>query len=286
MPIEEVRSRAAAKKNMETIPPAPPVRNPEPQPSLPPPSDPPRPLDPPIRRLIWLEPRVRRWWLAGFLVLLIFGAYSADRFYARQLEYHLIHDGITVQAKVIAAENHAVQQPVEPGDPVRLEFTFPDPASPEAKSTEPKTEDVTGMLTLPAVVEGFITIHIDPADHTRWTDRNEPTPLLDSLLIGSAGLPLIPLFVLLAWFEASGLLRTWENGLAIVAVIYDRRHSPIAPKSYVLRCSLQNKRQGDLFTVYVPRRSHGLERGDLIWIISPVKKGKHLAVLWMTGASV
>jgi hypothetical protein len=55
--------------------------------------------------------------------------------------------------------------------------------------------------------------------------------------------------------------------------------------SYALRCSVTNSRKRELFTVYVPRLRCGLEKGNLIWIINPIRKGHPIAALWMAGKS-
>jgi hypothetical protein len=232
-------------------------------------------VTPAVRRLAWLEPRVRRWWLLAILILLSFGAFAGDRLWARHSEYQLIHNGITMPAKIVAAENKITNHPVGSGDLVKLELTFPD-------KTE---EDQTGTLTQPAVVGGFITVHLDPVDHSRWTDRSDPTPLLDSMLIGLFALPLVPVMIWIGYWQMRRLVQTWRNGSGAVAVVFDRRHSPIAPMSYTLRCSLQHHKRKDLFTVYVPRIAYGLDKGDLIWVILPAKKGHILAALWMAGGT-
>jgi hypothetical protein len=260
---------------MDTIPPAPAI----PIQSTPPATAPgptPRPLTPRARKLAWSEPRVRRWWLLAAMVLITFSLYAADRLWARAQETQLIHSGIPVTAKVVGAENKIGGMPIGPGDFVRLEITWP-------SANGDLVDADTGHLSGPSVVGSDVKIFVDPADHSRWTDRTTPTPLLDSLLIGLLMLPLIPVMVWLAFVEAGKLLSIWQNGTAQIAVIFDRKHSSIAPMSYVLRCSLQAARQKELFTVYVPRIAYGLEKGDLIWVITPSKKGRPLANLWMAG---
>jgi hypothetical protein len=99
-------------------------------------------------------------------------------------------------------------------------------------------------------------------------------------------LPLVPVVVVVGYMQARKLLNTWQSGSAVPAVIFDRKQSPIAPMSYAVRCSLANSRNKELFTVFVPRHGYGLEKGDMIWVITPLKKGRPLAVLWMAGGSV
>jgi hypothetical protein len=104
-------------------------------------------------------------------------------------------------------------------------------------------------------------------------------------VIGLFVLPLIPIVLLAGYAQVRSLLNLWKNGVSAVAVIYDRKQSPIAPMSYALRCSLQGNRQKTLFTVFVPRIAYGLEKGDLIWVITPPKKGRPIAALWIPGGS-
>jgi hypothetical protein len=129
-----------------------------------------------------------------------------------------------------------------------------------------------------------ITLHVDPKDPTRWTDRSEPTPLLASLIVGLIALPIVPLLAVFGILQQRGFQRTWQKGTAALAVVHERKQSPIAPMSYALRCSMQDLRTRELFTVYVPRIGNGLEKGDVIWVITASKKGNALAALWMPPA--
>jgi hypothetical protein len=203
----------------------------------------------------------------------MFGAYAVDCLWARHVESQLIHNGTTLVAKIVAAENKVGTMPLSPVDLVKLEIPFPD-----------QSENAMGHLSGKNYLGGTVVVHVDPADHSRWTDRATPTPLLDSLLLGLLGLPVIPVMLALAYREARGMLQTWKNGSAVAAAIFDRKHSPIAPMSYRLRCNLINHRQKVLFTVYVPQARAGLEKGDQIWVIAPQKKGRYLAALWMATA--
>jgi hypothetical protein len=56
--------------------------------------------------------------------------------------------------------------------------------------------------------------------------------------------------------------------------------------SYAVRCSMQDLRTRNLFTVYVPRIGIGLNKGDLIWVIATPKKGNPLAALWMPAGAM
>jgi hypothetical protein len=233
----------------------------------------PRAVTPKIRRRLWLEPGVRRWWLLGILILLMFGAYAGDCLWNRHRESDLIQNGITLVAKIVAADNKVGRMPLSPVDTVKIEIPFPE-----------QSETQVGHLSSNNYLQGNVTVHIDPADHAHWTDRSTPTPLLDSLLLALLGLPIVPIMLALAYVQSRAMQQTWKNGSASPAVIFERDHSAIAPMSYRLKCHLINSRQKQLFTVYVPQARTGLEKGDQIWVIAPQKKGRYLAALWMATA--
>ena len=207
----------------------------------------------------------------SILVLLMVSLFVADRLWERQKENELIKNGATVLAKIVAGENKINNMPVGPTDAVRLVVHWP----------EGDEELPTSYLTGGGLVGGDVTLHVDRGDHTRWTDRAVPTPLLDSLFVGLLALPVVGLFIVIAVVHRRKLEQIWKTGRMTPAVIFDRKQSPIAPMSYAIRFSQQNHPDKQLFTAYVPRAATGLEKGDLIWVIFPIKKGKPLAALWM-----
>jgi hypothetical protein len=234
------------------------------------PAKPPRELTPHVRRMIWIEPRVRRWWLMAFIILVLFAAYTTQRVWARSEESALIRDGLKVTAKLVFAETRNNNQMAEPGDNVQLELKLPG-----------GVEQVVGTITAQAVVTKNITVRVDPKDHGHWTDRTEPTPLLDSLFVGILVSPLVPALFVFAFVHMRLMRSVWEKGGAQMAVIHERKQSSIAPMSYVVRCSFQDHWDKKLFNVYVPRVGYGLGKGDLIWVVTPTKKGSPLAALWI-----
>ncbi len=227
------------------------------------------------KRAIFIEPHVRRWWLLLLLIVFVFVGYTFNRLWERDDEIKLLTHGLTVKAYLSGAENKNKGQLTNANNFAQLQLQLPN-----------GPETVTGVLVNPTVVGTSVTVHVDPQDHSHWTDRTEPTPLIEAWLVGFIFSPLLPLALLLAILKTLEAQKVWRTGSAQLAVVYDRKQSAIAPMSYMVRCSLQNQTSKDLFTVYVPRSGAHLRAGDLIWIITPVRKGPALAGLWMGRGSV
>lgn len=243
-------------------------------PPAPPP--PPRLLNDHARRSLLIEPRVLRWWYMVGLTLILFSAFCADRLWERHTEMLLIRDGLVVRAKILGAENKQNNQPFTSGDACSLLFQFP---------TGTEQQDAV-YLSNGGMTGSTITLHVDPADHSRWTDRSEATPLLDSLFVGLMTLPVAPLLIVVGVIQLKRLRRLWRSGSAALAVVFDRRQSAIAPTTFVVRCTMHDQRNRELFSVHVPRIGVGLQKGDVIWVIAGTKNEQPLAALWMPPALV
>jgi hypothetical protein len=239
----------------------------------PPPAPPaaPRAVTPQDQSALLLEPRVRRWWIMAVVILLMCLAFCADRLWARHNETLLIRDGLVVNARITRVDNKVANQPFSSTDHAYLQAALPGG----------NIVEYDGYLTQGGMSGGTTTLHVDRNDSTHWTDRSEPTPLLDSLFVGILALPVVPLLVLLGYLQLRKLRVLWESGTAALAEVHDRKISPIAPTSYALRACLQDSRNRKLFTVYVPHIGMGLDRGDSIWVITGRNKQQPLAALWM-----
>ena len=235
----------------------------------------PRELTPSARRAIWTEPRVRRWWLLAIIIFVLFAAYTIEQVLIRNDEVKLIKSGMFITARLLSAENRNKDQQTQPTDLAHLMLNLPGGAM-----------EVTGYLYNPWMVGHEVTVHVDPQDHNHWTDRTEPTSVLDSLFVGILVSPLVPGLFIVAYLKMRATQQVWQNGTAQLAVISERKQSPIAPMSYAIRCSLQVSRDKKLFNVFVPKTGSGLKAGDLIWVMMPQKKGPPLSGLWMGCGSV
>ncbi len=203
-----------------------------------PPSPVPRALTSEAKRAIFLEPRVRRWWYMAILTSLMFGGFCGQRLWARHVETDLIQHGLTVNAKIVYAENKQNNQPISSSDKANLLIDFP--TGPEEMNEVYLTNH--GMTGIAGVTGGTIVLHVDPHDHSRWTDRDEPTPLLDSMLVGLLALPTVPLLIGLGIVQLQNVRKIWQNGSPALAVVHSRKQSTLAPMSYAIRCSMKDLR--------------------------------------------
>ncbi len=237
----------------------------------PPPPISPRGITPADRHALRTEPRVRRWWIMAICITLICAAFCADRFWARHSETLLIRDGLSVTATITRVENKVANQPFFASDHAFLSADVPGKG----------VVEYDGYLVNGGITGGKTVIHVDRNDPTQWTDRSTPTPLLDSLFVGLLALPVVPLLLLFGYLQLRKLRLLWKTGSSSLAVVFEKKISPIAPRSYAVRASLADSRDRKLFTVYVPRAGMGLDRGDSIWVITGKNKQQPLAALWM-----
>ena len=236
-----------------------------------PPPDPPRPLTPKAARRAWVEPTVRPWWLMAIAVLLAVGGYSVAQLVERSALNRLMTAGVPVAAKVVSTDNRSiVGQAATTEEQANLTFDW---------HGQPST--ARGFLSRNSTIGATIPIRVDPADPTVWTDQTEPAPLVRSLFVGLAVLPLAPALLAVAVVRRRAVARTVRLGRAAVAVVADRRQTPIAPFSYAVRCALRDGADRRLRTVYVPHVGRSLAKGDEVWLILPLARGgRPVAAAW------
>jgi hypothetical protein len=236
-------------------------------------------LTPLVRRRGWTEPSIRVWWLLAIVLLGLILIYALDNLWSWGTESHLIRQGTVVQATVVEANINAANplsihgENVEPDAELRLKFDW-----------HGKPVQVVGQLdgrTERIAIGQIVPIRVDPNNPSRWTYRAEPASLAQSLFIGLALLPILPLLIIVAAIKRKKLLRIWQQGEAVVGIVADRRQTPIAPRTYAIRCSLRDHRDKRLHTVYVPRGGTTLNPGDPIWLLIPRQRGaKAVAAAW------
>jgi len=213
------------------------------------------------RRRALAEPRVRFWWLAG-LVLLVIALYLiiyAVVIWSR--EAYLVSHGQVVSAFVTVADGDPYPHRKPGESPVEMTFTMNGQDYHVSGVLEGRTDMISAKDTVP--------IRVDPRNPGHWTYRTTPAPLRAQLIAPVVVAPFAIAALIVAAVLRRKVLRTWRQGEAAPYVISDRRHTAIAPRSHTIRCVAADGRDKRLITVYVPVKRTEARPGDVLWLIYP-----------------
>jgi hypothetical protein len=239
------------------------------------PSLPPRPPTPLAVRRSWTDPGTRVWWILAGLILLMCAALIVDRVWLWVQENQLIRNGTVVTAEIVEANTGSTvpHQLVEMDEMISVQFNW--------KGQQQTAVGYPRDRTQHYLINQKLNIRVDPNDPTTWTDLTQNEPLMLTLFVGLMILPIPPVLVLIAALKRKQIWKTWQTGDGVVAVVAERRQTPVAPGAYAVRCSMRDSRDRRLFTVYLPRRGGDVAKDDLIWLIVPKeKKARPLAAGW------
>jgi len=223
------------------------------------PAAPPRPLNGPIRRRAWNEPRVRFWWVSGLVLLAIAVGFAVDMGTEWSNWRWLIRNGQQVTAEVVEVGGVTRNATMAPNAPVKLEFKLNGQTRTVAGILEGRTEFIR--------THDRVSIHVDPADPSRWTALMEAPPLSRQLLATWITLPVALVLLMMAAVLRGRLLRLWRDGQAESALVLHSQHSALAPLSRMVRCTPADESDTRVFSVFVPQRRGVPQRGHPIWII-------------------
>jgi hypothetical protein len=147
-----------------------------------------------------------------------------------------------------------------------------------------ETRELGGRLTAQAEAAHptkKISILIDPLDPQKWTDQIQTRPLVEQMLIPFILFPLALALALGAIWQRWRMLALWRDGEAREGRIVDLRHSAVAPRSNVLRCTIEGARDKRLLSVVVPRRVSRMEPGDHLVLVIPAAGETNRAIAAM-----
>jgi hypothetical protein len=257
-----------------TLPPLPPAPAAAARPAAPPLPPAPRPLTARVSFRIWIDPRVRFWWLIAAVLLLLATYFSIERIYEWKLDSDLIRSGTPVLATVGV---EGVPRPgyVAPaGTPLTLTFELNGQEHQVVGTLEGQSTQVATAQKVP--------LRIDPNDLTRWTDLTEPRPIGGYLIVPVMILPIAAAALAAAGWIRRRLVRVWQKGNAVEALLVDRHQTALAPMSQVIRCTLPGRSDKRLLVAYLPRQPQRLQRGEPVWLIHGATKGEPvLAAAWL-----
>jgi len=242
----------------------------EPPPIAPP--SPPRIVTARASGRAWSEPRVRFWWMAAGVLLVVGLFFASQQSYAWWSERSLVLYGTPATARVIEVEGYNRPDRVfGPAAVSRIEYAL-----------NGTTHRYIGPLngnTTPLQVNKELAIRVDPDNPMQWTLRTEPPTLAHQLIGGILVLPILALGLAAALVQRAVVLRAWKNNPAIEVKVIDAKQSPVAPLSRLIRCTPAKVGDRRMISVYVPHRVGSPEPGQLMWVIPLGAKSAHALVV-------
>lgn len=215
-------------------------------------------------RASWTEPRVRAWWLIALAVLLI-AAYVAGREVVLwRHEVNLIRNGTPVEAEVRRANGFSSPGKQLPPDAV-VDLRY---------FVDGRQFDKTGYLrgrTEHIAVRKTVPIRVNPNDPDDWTGAVEPAVLWQQLTGALVALPVFVALAVVALVRRRAALRAWRDGEAGAALVVESRHTALAPRSRLVRCTPAGAGDNRVVDVYVPHAASGaeLKPGETLWVVYP-----------------
>ena len=233
----------------------------------------PRPLTPRARRRSWGEAPVRTWMVLTLLIGASLGYLVISNVMEGLSERRVIYNGVVARATILEVNGDPdprkrIRMDGAAGDrTVRL--MYKDSAGKEIESQrEMQTPTYAGRGP-----RDVIDIRFDPARPEAWTDRTESQPWFARMAIVWMLLPALLLALMMMLVRRRQILRVWTEGVPMTGTVVDTRQSPIAPRSRVVRFTLDDDRR--IFSTFVPISAGEVTRGgELTMLASPTNPGR------------
>lgn len=223
----------------------------------------PRPMTPTARRRCWMEPRVRIWWTAALVLLVVSVGWTLRQYLTWHRQASLVRHGTRIEATIYRPQDfnaggRIANRRIQAGADATLVWTV--------DGTE-----YTGRATFPETVISGQTapIWIDGDDPARWTHRGEIPPLGRELVVLVVLVPALLLSALAALFMRQRVAGIWRNGQARRAIVMDSHRSALSPLSRQVRCSLAEGRDNRLITITIPLARGMPVKGETLYILAP-----------------
>lgn len=229
----------------------------------------PRSLTRNARRRSWNERPVRIWMILT-LVVLVATIYVAIRDVGDALlDRRLIRDGHVLPATIDSIDTYSRPDRSfarDIGRNLKVEY-----------SLEPSNPPLTAELVAPPTsaderltVGQTIDLRIDPTDPKTMTLRTSPRTWTESLSVLFLFCGALVLVAAITLWQRMRVLRIWRTGQPAVAVAVDFHHTGIAPRSRLLRFTLQGSADEDrLYSTLWPGSAGDLEAGDTVDVLIP-----------------
>jgi hypothetical protein len=210
-----------------------------------------------------MEPRVRIWWLAGSVLLVIALGWTLRQYLAWNQQASLVREGTKLEATVWQTQDWGAGKPItgrriQPGVAATLAWKV---EGKEYSGRHAFTENMLSGMTAPVWVAKD-----NPAE---WTaDPNVP-PLGRELVALLVLAPAVVLSLAAAALARRNVLNLWKNGDVHQAVAVDAKLSAFSPLSRQVRCSLLDVPDKRLLTVTIPGGKGVPAKGGTFYVLTP-----------------
>jgi hypothetical protein len=112
-----------------------------------------------------------------------------------------------------------------------------------------------------------IPIRFDPDHPDIWTDRTEPQPWVARLAIVWMLLPALLVALVMLLLRRSQVLRIWRDGAEVFGTVVEIRQSAIAPRSRIVRLTLDGSDNQRIFSSLFPNSAGEVHKGDELLLL-------------------
>jgi hypothetical protein len=216
---------------------------------------------------------VRTWMVLTLLIGISLGYLVVSNVIDGLSERRVIYNGVIASATILEVNGdsdprHKIRMDGASGDrTVRLKY---------ADSSGKEVESEREMQTPAQSGKGprdVIQVRFDPQRPEAWTDRTEPQPWFARMAIVWMLLPAILLAVAMMLIRRAQILKVWVEGVPMTATVVDTRQSPIAPRSRVVRFTLDGERR--IFSTFFPLAAGEVaEGGEFMMLALPTNHAR------------
>jgi len=224
----------------------------------------PRRVTPRASRRSWGEGHVRFWWTSALAVLLV-AVYIAASGIREELKLRrLLRDGVDVVATayrvkgITAADNPHFGVQRDQTIPVDFRATLPDGRQVEFGGYLPVSDKYVK-------VNDQLRLRVDPNDLSNFTEVSDPRSWWH--VTGVAlfiVLPVAAVLLAVAEWRRRAMLKVWRIGQPAEGIVVDVRHPAAAPRSRVVRYTVNGLRDRRVFKMLYPIRAGIPAKGDTL----------------------
>jgi len=229
------------------------------------PPPPPRLITPRALRRSWHERPVRLWMLLTIIITLSTLSFAIRDISSGINERNLIEHGLKVPATIDMVDLYERKNRTfsrEEAHNIRVRYTTPAGRAMKADIVYPASTAKERFM-----VGDTIELRMDRDDPESITLQTQPRSWTATLSVVILLTPLAILLAVVMLLQRRRVLRVWQTGDAAEAVAVDSHRSGIAPRSKVVRFTLEGADDRRVFSTLYPHEAGELHPGDVFWIV-------------------